>query len=197
MKAFISHCGVSGTYEAIYEAVPMIMTPMYCDQKSNAAILEANGAGRYLDLYSLNVQMVLSALNDIINDTRYNCSLTFATALASKSIKSINILYLHILCRYATNMQRLSKRFKDQPVSPQKSVVYWTEHVVRNKGVLHFTSATANMPLHKYLLLDVFAFIAAMFSICLCTFSRGKKYFKNTRCTDIVETKFCGAKEIK
>lgn len=70
VKAFISHCGMAGTYEAISEAVPLILMPLFSDQLSNAAILEEKGVGVYLDLFSVTTEKVLDALNAIINDTR-------------------------------------------------------------------------------------------------------------------------------
>lgn len=70
MKAFISHCGMSGTYEAMSEGVPMILTPLLADQYSNAAFLQKIGAGFPLDVYSATKKQVLEALNTVINDTR-------------------------------------------------------------------------------------------------------------------------------
>lgn len=70
MKAFVSHCGISGTYEAFTEGVPMIFTPIFGDQWSNSAQLEKLGVGLSLDLHSVTKEKVLEALNAIINDTR-------------------------------------------------------------------------------------------------------------------------------
>lgn len=70
MKAFISHCGMSGSYESLTEGVPMIFTPLFADQMSNAALLERLGVGVSLDVYSVTKEKVVEALNAIINDTR-------------------------------------------------------------------------------------------------------------------------------
>lgn len=75
-------------------------------------------------------------------------------------------------------MQRSTHRFS-------KSVVYWTECVVRNKGASHLTFPAANMPLYQYLQLDVSAFIVAMFIICSCIVLRGKMCCKDILCTSI------------
>lgn len=56
-------------------------------------------------------------------------------------------------------MQSLSQRFKDRPMSPQESIVYWTEYVIRHKGAPHLRTLGADMPLHQYLMLDILAFI--------------------------------------
>lgn len=68
--AFISHCGISGTYEAIHTGTPIITAPVFSDQSSNAAILEELGVGVRLDIETVTTDKVLEVLNTIINDTR-------------------------------------------------------------------------------------------------------------------------------
>lgn len=67
--AFITHCGLSGIFEALYEAKPLIMMPIFFDQISNAVILEELGVGVTLDVKALSVDRVLKALKDI-RDTK-------------------------------------------------------------------------------------------------------------------------------
>lgn len=55
-------------------------------------------------------------------------------------------------------MEKLSRRFRDEPKSPEELVVYWTEYVLRHKGDA-LRSVTADCPWYQYLLLDVFAFV--------------------------------------
>ncbi|EDL37976.1 mCG17781, isoform CRA_a, partial [Mus musculus] len=43
-KAFITHGGTNGIYEAIYHGVPMVGVPMLGDQPHNIAHMEAKGA---------------------------------------------------------------------------------------------------------------------------------------------------------
>ncbi len=47
-------------------------------------------------------------------------------------------------------------------MSPQKTVVYWTEYVLRYNGTRHLRPVAADMPLYSYLLLDILLFM----SIC-------------------------------
>lgn len=54
-------------------------------------------------------------------------------------------------------MQALSRAFKDRPRSPQESVVYWTEYVIRHNGAPYLKTLGADMPLYKYLMLDIAA----------------------------------------
>ena len=70
VKAFISHCGLSGMYEAIYTATPVISCPLMFDQLSNAAILEHLGVAVHLDIESITKESLLGVINAIFNDTR-------------------------------------------------------------------------------------------------------------------------------
>lgn len=60
-----------------------------------------------------------------------------------------------ICCRYHAKMQELSRVFKDRPMTPRESVIYWTDYVIRHNGAPHLLTAAADMPLYQYLLLDV------------------------------------------
>ena len=61
----------------------------------------------------------------------------------------------------------MSNRFRDRPMSPLDTAVYWTEYVVRHKGAPHLKTAAVHMPWHQYLLLDVTAFILLVFAVAL------------------------------
>lgn len=69
VKAFISHCGMGGTYEAIHSGTPVVAIPVFADQLLNAAILEELGVAVRLDLKTVTTEKVLDALNTILNDT--------------------------------------------------------------------------------------------------------------------------------
>lgn len=65
-------------------------------------------------------------------------------------------------------MQQLARVFKDRPVSPQESVVYWTEYVIKHNGSLHLRTVGSDMPLYQYLLLDVILLVAAIIVAIPC-----------------------------
>jgi len=65
--------------------------------------------------------------------------------------------------RYKINAKIASERFKDRPMSPAESVVYWTEYVLRHKGAPHLKSQALSLKWYQYFLIDVictFLFIA-------------------------------------
>ncbi|KAK7579965.1 hypothetical protein V9T40_000594 [Parthenolecanium corni] len=124
--AFISHCGIAGTYESLYNGIPMVLMPIFADQIANAELLQRLGVGPKIYITNLTTEKLLNALNDVINGTKYRQRTT-----------------------------EISELIKDQPMSPQESVVYWTEYVIRHNGAKHLQSPGAEMPLYQYLLLDV------------------------------------------
>ena len=67
-------------------------------------------------------------------------------------------------------MQELSYVFKDRPMSPQQSIVYWTEYVIRHNGTSYLKPFGNDMPLYKYLMLDVIAVILIVSSVTVFSF---------------------------
>lgn len=68
----------------------------------------------------------------------------------------IYFYYLPLLFySYTKNAIITSDRFRDRPMTPQESVVYWTEYVLRHKGAHHLKSEALNLTWYQYMLLDV------------------------------------------
>lgn len=70
MKAFITHSGLLGVEEAIYEAKPMVLIPFFVDQPGNAALMEEHGVGIYLDFRTLTKAELVKAIRRVIDDKR-------------------------------------------------------------------------------------------------------------------------------
>jgi len=66
---------------------------------------------------------------------------------------------------YYTRMQELSRVFKDRPMTPQQSIVYWTEYAIRHNGAPNLRALGTDMPLYKYLMLDIVALTLIFLSI--------------------------------
>ena len=67
-RAFITHCGTNGIYEAIYHGVPMVGIPMFGDQHDNLARMKAKGAAVEADLRRMTSEDLLNALKAVINN---------------------------------------------------------------------------------------------------------------------------------
>lgn len=84
------------------------------------------------------------------------------------------------------NAKITSDRFKDRPMSPSKSIDYWTRYVIRHKGAPHLKSRALNLKWYQYFLLDVIAVfilvILLVFYIIFKTFNCIKKMiFKSSK----------------
>lgn len=74
---------------------------------------------------------------------------------------------LFFIFSYQKNAKITSNLFKDRPMSPQETVVYWTEYVIRHNGAHHLKSETLNLAWYQYVLLDVIFCIIISFLIIL------------------------------
>lgn len=61
---------------------------------------------------------------------------------------------------YRQKAKELSEAFRDRPMSPLETAVYWTEYVIRHKGAPHLRSAAVGMPWYQYYLIDVLVVIS-------------------------------------
>jgi len=57
--------------------------------------------------------------------------------------------------RYKQKAEELSEAFRDRPMAPLETAVYWTEYVIRHKGAPHLRYAAVGMPWYQYYLIDV------------------------------------------
>uniref|UniRef100_A0A8C3TPE3 UDP-glucuronosyltransferase n=1 Tax=Catharus ustulatus TaxID=91951 RepID=A0A8C3TPE3_CATUS len=129
-KAFITHGGTNGLYEAIYHGIPMVGIPMFADQHDNIAHMVAKGAAVQVDFNTMKTQDLADALNTVI----YNST-------------------------YKENALKLSKIQHDQPVKPLDRAVFWIEFVMRHKGAKHLRPAAHHLTWYQYHSLDVLAFL--------------------------------------
>ncbi|XP_036420199.1 LOW QUALITY PROTEIN: UDP-glucuronosyltransferase 1-6-like [Colossoma macropomum] len=150
-RAFITHGGTHGIYEGICHGVPMVMVPLFGDQGDNAHRVASRGVGVVLDIREITAEMLIDALNTVINDTRYK-----------------------------EKMTKLSAVHKDRPIEPLDLAVYWTEFVMRHKGAEHLRPAAHDLNWFQYHSLDVIGFllvvvvivVVALMKCCLLCFRR-------------------------
>ncbi|XP_029767797.1 UDP-glucuronosyltransferase 2A1-like isoform X3 [Terrapene carolina triunguis] len=129
-KAFITHGGTNGIYEAIYHGIPMVGIPMFADQPDNIAHMKAKGMAVELDFNTMQTQDLIDALNMVINNSSYK-----------------------------ENAVRLSEIHHDQPIKPLDRAVFWIEFVMRHQGAKHLRPAAHELTWYQYHCLDVLAFL--------------------------------------
>jgi len=89
------------------------------------------------------------------------------------------------------NAKIASDKFKDRPMSPAESVVYWTEYVIRHKGAPHLKSHALNLTWYQYLLLDVIfvIFIFITFAIFITYKLLKMIYYNFSKYSQIIKPK--------
>ncbi|XP_063519789.1 UDP-glucuronosyltransferase 2B10 isoform X2 [Pongo pygmaeus] len=131
-RAFITHGGANGIYEAIYHGIPMVGIPLFADQFDNIAHMKAKGTAVTLDFHTMSSTDLLNALKTVINDPSYK-----------------------------KNIMKLSRIQHDQPMKPLDRAVFWIEFVMRHKGAKHLRVAAHDLTWFQYHSLDVIGFLLA------------------------------------
>ncbi|XP_021940882.1 UDP-glucuronosyltransferase 2B15-like isoform X1 [Zootermopsis nevadensis] len=126
VKVFITHGGLMGTMEAVFNGVPMVAIPLFGDQFHNVRNYEEEGVAIKLDYSTITKEKVLRALKEVLNNPSYK-----------------------------QNAVTLSRAFRDRPMSPLNTAIFWTEYVIRHGGASHMRSAALYLTWYQYLLLDV------------------------------------------
>lgn len=96
-------------------------------------------------------------------------------------ILGTNYILFIIFYRYTINAKTTSNIFKDRPMTPAQSVVYWTEYVIRHNGAAHLKSHSLNLTWYQYYLLDVISFaIFLIFVVYYAVYKMLKYIYKYT-----------------
>jgi glucuronosyltransferase len=132
VKLFITQGGHQSMEEGIHCAVPMLVIPFLGDQYANANRLEQRKVGNQIDL----LEMTEESLRSLILET--------------------------LKPEYKQNMNKLRDLVYDQPMNSLDKAIWWTEYVIRHKGVKHMEFAGRNVPVYEQYCLD----FVAIFIVC-------------------------------
>ncbi|XP_044191152.1 UDP-glucuronosyltransferase 2B17-like [Thunnus albacares] len=142
MKLFVSHGGTNSVQEAIYHGVPILGLPLIFDQRDNLLRIEIRGAGKIIDIFTMNHGIFLQGIQEVLNEPSYRM-----------------------------NMQRLSRLHRDQPMKPLDRALFWIEFVMRHKGAAHLRTESYKLPWYSYHSVDVMLFLVGVVLIILGTFA--------------------------
>lgn len=131
IRLFISHCGKGSINEAKFHGVPILAMPLFADQESNAASVANEGWGKVLNFYELTEELLEESLHEMLS--------TF---------------------NYAKRVKHLSSIYRDRPMRPVETALYWIEYVLRYDGAKHMQSQAVNLNFFQLYSIDVIAFIA-------------------------------------
>ncbi|XP_066286540.1 UDP-glucuronosyltransferase 2C1-like [Branchiostoma lanceolatum] len=139
-RAFITHAGSNGLYEALHHGVPMVCLPLFSDQPGNAARVQARGLGVKLDFSTVTVEQLHWAILHVVTNNSYQETAT-----------------------------RLSRLHRDQPQSPMERAVWWIEYVIKHGRLPHLRARAVELSWYQYYLLDVAVFLFGVCSAVLGT----------------------------
>ncbi|CAH1802559.1 unnamed protein product [Owenia fusiformis] len=143
VKLFVTHGGISSSHEAIYHGVPIVGIPLFMDQPANVRRLTQRcKMGVEMNAETLTSQSLLNAMKHVMDEPSFK-----------------------------TNAKKMSLSFRDNPVSPRDTLLYWVEQVAikGRSGDLEFLRPHAAYELSwmQYHSLDVFLFIFTVIVILL------------------------------
>ncbi|OXU22681.1 hypothetical protein TSAR_000187 [Trichomalopsis sarcophagae] len=132
IKGFVTHGGAVSTQEAVYYGVPMICVPFFAEQFINCDILSHKNSSLTLDIYR----------NQRLTQDDYDHA--FREIITNPT--------------YKESVRKFSRVYRDRPLSPKETLLYWTEYVIRHgKNILK--SPAVNLEWYQSDLLDVHAFL--------------------------------------
>ncbi|XP_059478833.1 UDP-glycosyltransferase UGT5-like [Neocloeon triangulifer] len=126
LRLFVTHGGLLSTQEATYEGVPRLVMPFFGDQQSNAQKVVQLGVGLSLNYYSASAEELVKSVNKIMNDKSFS-----------------------------ERAKQLSTAFRDQLNSPLERAVFWTEHVIKQKGAQYLRTTSIDLNWLQDTCLDV------------------------------------------
>lgn len=71
VKLFISHGGLLGITEAVYEGVPILSMPMFGDQMTNTKAVQDKGVAEVLDFGNLNEDDIFTKVTSLLTNPMY------------------------------------------------------------------------------------------------------------------------------
>lgn len=140
MKLFISHGGLIGTQEATFHGVPIVGVPIYADQYNNLLQIQEHGYGKLIEYHNINEESLFKIVHEVITNDSYK-----------KKAKEMSV------------------RFRDRPMSPLDTAMFWIEYVIRYNGAEHLKNPARNMSWVAYSMIDVYAFIVIVVLLSLYT----------------------------
>jgi len=122
VRLFITNGGLLSVMEAVDSGVPMLGLPVFFDQFIILQYVKQGGMAEVLDANALNSETLTKSIRELLENPKY-------TLMAKK----------------------MSHSFRDRPMSPLDTAVWWTEYVLRNRDANHMRlNADEVSPLRYY-----------------------------------------------
>ncbi|KAL1451627.1 hypothetical protein WDU94_005985 [Cyamophila willieti] len=137
-RLFITHGGVHSAFESIYHGVPVVIMPVFADQKQNGQRVHEVGYGEAINIDTFEYEELSEKLRAVLFDPKYK-----------------------------STVQRLSHIYKSSPVHPLEKTISSIEYVIRTGGAAHLKTKATDLPWYQLLLLDVIGFCLILLGLIL------------------------------
>ncbi|CAL8079963.1 unnamed protein product [Orchesella dallaii] len=141
IRLFISHGGLLSMQEAVYHAVPVLGIPFGVDQDTNVHNAVLQGFALKLEIDEVNEKLLHDSITQILEDSRFY-----------------------------KNAKRISNVFRQRPVPPLDTALFWTEYVmtIMHKGNNTFIqSPSRTMSIFQYYSTDILIFFLLLLIIMI------------------------------
>ncbi|CAL8109965.1 unnamed protein product [Orchesella dallaii] len=101
IRAFVTHSGLMGIQESIYNSVPLISFPIFAEQDYNAERIHRKEYGIRLEITAFTQEELEDAITKVVTDPKYR-----------------------------ENMNKVSRMFTDRPQKPLDTALWWTDFVL-------------------------------------------------------------------
>ncbi|XP_017031367.1 UDP-glucosyltransferase 2 [Drosophila kikkawai] len=125
VQLFITQGGMLSLVEAVYSGVPMLGLPLFFDHFSNIHQVRVAGMAEVLDPNNLNVDSLTSTILELLENPKY-----------------------------AERAKEMSEAFRDRPLSPLETAVWWTEYALRHRNAALIRLNSGDISLMQYYRLD-------------------------------------------
>ncbi|XP_061387713.1 UDP-glycosyltransferase UGT5-like, partial [Musca vetustissima] len=132
VKLFISHGGYLSTTETIFHGKPILGIPVLGDQFMNVKNSVKAGFALSIDLKTLTKEGFKSKIEELWSNPKYTNA-----------------------------VRKLSKRYRDQPLTPLETAIYWVEYVLRHEGAPHIRNAGQDLTYMQYHNIDVYLLLTS------------------------------------
>uniref|UniRef100_A0A8D8UGL3 UDP-glucuronosyltransferase 2B9 n=2 Tax=Cacopsylla melanoneura TaxID=428564 RepID=A0A8D8UGL3_9HEMI len=137
-RLFITHGGIHSAFESIYHGVPMLIIPVFADQKQNGQRAHEVGYGEAINFEKFEYEELSDKLQAVLFQTKYK-----------------------------STVQHLSNVYKSSPVHPLQKAISGIEYVIRTGGAAHLKTKATDLPWYQLLLLDVIGFCLILLGLIL------------------------------